>query len=177
MDQKISSLLNIRDGSNMDPKRREEVIEIIEKLLIPLSEKFNVSEELLETLYAMAHKLYELENYEKSAKIFHGLCVLDHLDHRFWKGLGASRQMGGNLSGAVEAYSVAMATGVYDADTFLHVAECLIALGRFNSARDALKWALQLIQKEPEKWESIKKRTEALSESLQRKVRKKSKQQ
>ena len=164
-------LRKISDPSSMTAQERAYVLKIFERFTTPIKKDVGVSQKLLENMYAVAHNFYRAGDYEKSAKLFHGLCVLDHLDARFWKGLGASRHMKGHLKSALEAYTMAMMLKLEDADVFLHASECLIALGFFEPARETLKRCLQVIQMYPKKFEYLQNRAESLAQALQRKMK------
>lgn len=102
-----------------------------------------LTEEQMEAIYATAFTLYNGGRYEDAEKIFHCLCIFDHLGHRYWMGLGATRQMLKKYKDAVDAYSMAAVLDVHDPQASLHAAECHLALGNVEAAKSALTCTIQ----------------------------------
>ncbi|WP_295540817.1 SycD/LcrH family type III secretion system chaperone [uncultured Thiohalocapsa sp.] len=95
-----------------------------------------------EALYGMAYNLYEAERYRDARELFCYLCSRNHLEQRFWLGLGACQQMLGLHDQATTAYAFANLLDVDDPRSALHAGECLLASGQHTEAADALNDAL-----------------------------------
>lgn len=96
----------------------------------------------LEVLYGLGYAMYNQNRFKDAEEIFGALCLNDHLSERFWKGLGASRQMLKAYEGAIAAYSMASAVGSKDPMIPVHAAECHLALSRYDEVLDGLENAL-----------------------------------
>lgn len=98
----------------------------------------NMQQEQLEAGYALAYNLYSAGNYSDAEVLFQALCLYDHNDERFWMGLAGCRQAGGNLMGAIDAYSMAGVAGALaDPAPFVHAGMCYMKLGERENAKGA----------------------------------------
>ena len=99
-----------------------------------------IPQEQLEALYALGYNLYTAGRYEDSRTVFQGLCLYDQTDSRFWSGLGASLQGGGQFEKAIDVYSMAaMTTGLADPAPIYYAAQCYLKMGRPEEAVAALE--------------------------------------
>ena len=112
-----------------------------------LSEIRGLGEKDMEAVYGLAYNFYTHARYEEAEKIFTFLCVYDHLEKRFWKGLAASRQMGGRNLEAADAYGYMAICDLDDPEPHFQAARCLIAAGEKKRADSALDAAIELAQK------------------------------
>lgn len=108
-----------------------------DKLLAP------VPQEALQGLYAYAHQFYQQGHYEQSENTFRMLTYLNALEPKYWKGLGAAKQLQKNYSGAIEAYSAArlLDTNNSDPEPSLQSANCYFALQQVKEGLRALNVA------------------------------------
>ena len=101
--------------------------------------------EHMEAVYSVAYNLYEQGKYEDAHDMFSFLGLYDHLEKKYWVGLGACRQMMKRYDGAIEAYSMASMLDVDNPEMPLHAAECHLALGNLEGAESgafaARHWA------------------------------------
>ena len=103
----------------------------------------NVTNEQIESLYALAYNLYTSGNFEDAGVVFQALCLYRHKDVRFWMGLGGCRQALGEYKGAIDAYGMAGAAGLLaDPQPFLFGAQCCLKMGDRAGAADALRGVL-----------------------------------
>src|ERR1051325_10764557 len=70
-----------------------------------VGEQRGLSAQQLEAGYAMAYNFYHQKKFADAEKAFRFLVFYNHLDRRFWKGLGASLHMQKDYGGAVQAYA------------------------------------------------------------------------
>lgn len=98
--------------------------------------------ESMEVFYMTAYNLYNGRKYEDAAKVFRLLCLLNHLEPKYWKGLAASRQNSEDHEGALEAYGYLTLLDVHDPYPPFHGAKCLLALGRTEEAESGLRAAM-----------------------------------
>lgn len=96
----------------------------------------------LEAIYSIAHTFYVQRRYKKSEQLFSYLCLYQHMDKRFWKGLAASRQMQKNYRKAAEAYAYMAIIDMDDPEPSFHAAFCFMELKETKSASKALDAAM-----------------------------------
>jgi type III secretion system low calcium response chaperone LcrH/SycD len=125
------------------------------------------SDDDLEVLYNIAYTRYQQGQYEGAEEVLGLLCIYDHRSEKFWKGLGATRQILKDFEGAALAYSMAAQTGSSDPMIPLHAAECYCALGMLEEAVAGLESALALAE-DIEESATIKFRIEAIAETLEK---------
>lgn len=105
----------------------------------------NISDEQIESLYALAYNLYTSGSFADAGTVFQALCLYRHKEVRFWMGLAGCRQATGDVKGAIDAYSMAGAAGLLaDPEPFLYAARCYIQLGDRENAVGALRGLLTL---------------------------------
>ena len=125
-----------------------------------------LSNEQMEAVYGAAYTAYNNGNYEQAQKIFQFLCQFEHLEKKYWMGLGATRQMLHQYNEAIEAYSFATLLDADDPRPPLQAADCHIALGNKEAALSGLTAAKEWAG-DSEQYEPIKLRAEALLDILQ----------
>ena len=125
-----------------------------------------LTDEQIESVYSLGYNFYRAGNYKDAAKIFHYLCLEDHLEKKYWIALGAAEQMEKNYSGAVKAYAYASMLDLKDPRPQLHAAECYIALKDKENAISALTAVLEFCPDVPEK-KSYRDRALALQALLE----------
>ena len=64
-----------------------------------------ITDEQLESLYALAYQNYAVKSYLDAKNIFRALCLYDHTQQRFYMGLAASQQGLGEYADAAQSYS------------------------------------------------------------------------
>lgn len=96
-----------------------------------------VTDQELEAVYAVGHNLFANAKYEQAEDAFRLLCFLDHLNKKFWLGLGACRKARQNYNGAIDAFGLAGILDLKDSRAALQSAECHILLGNRPAAASA----------------------------------------
>ncbi len=129
----------------LDPKVKEAVDAICDGGT--LAEIRGLSEADMEVLYGIAYNFYTHGRYDEAEKVFIFLCTYDHLEKRFWKGLAASRQMGGKSAGAADAYGCMTICDLDDPEPHFQAARCLLAIGAKKRASSALDAAIELAER------------------------------
>lgn len=125
-----------------------------------------ITSEELEAVYGLGYQIYTTGGHEQALKIFRFLCYYDHLNFKYWLGLGSCCQMLGRCEAAVEAYTLAMLLDSDDPRPPLHAAQCHIALGNREAAISGLTAALEWAGDRPEH-QSARERAEELMRQLQ----------
>lgn len=120
-----------------------------------------MTREEMEAVYNVAYNVYSGGDYEKAQKIFQFLCFFDHLEKKYWLGLGSCRQMLKRYQEAIEAYTFAMLLDSDDPHPPFYAADCHIALGDREAAISGLTAALEWSGDSAE-YQSIRERAGAL---------------
>lgn len=126
-----------------------------------LAQTMGITDEECEAMYAYGHSLYALGKYEDALKIFARLVTYDHMDSRYQMALASAMQMTGRYLEALQQYMVVAVMRVDDPVPVFHSAECLLALGRSEEARDSLELVTETLCM-PGKDDVIKSRAQAL---------------
>ena len=100
-----------------------------------LAEARGIDDTALESMYAIARELYANGQYARARQSFELLCLYDHENARYWRALGACRELSKDYLGAAAALTFA-AAHMARPDRFLQLslAECLMAAGQFDAA-------------------------------------------
>ncbi len=104
----------------------------------------------MEAVYSLAFNFYRTGRYDDAGKLFNFLALYDHLNPKYWMGVGAVRQVGHDFSGAIEAYAYASFLDLSNPKPQLHSAECFLALGDRRNAASALEALDQFCPKDTE---------------------------
>lgn len=111
---------------------------------------WGITSQEMEAVYGLGYQTYAAGGYEQALKIFRFLCYYDHLNFKYWLGLGGCCQMLGRYKAAVEAYTLAMLLDSDDPRPPLRAAQCHIALGNRDAAISGLTAALEWAGDQPE---------------------------
>ena len=104
-----------------------------------LAEARGIDDTALESMYAIARELYANGQYARARQSFELLCLYDHENERYWRALGACRELSKDYLGAAAALTFAAAhTARPDRSLQLSLAECLMAAGQFDAAEQYL---------------------------------------
>jgi type III secretion system low calcium response chaperone LcrH/SycD len=110
-----------------------------------------VTEKQVEGLYALAYQVYQAGDYARAEAVFATLCLLNHLEKRFWLGLGGSRQQLGKHAQAAQAYGMAAMQDLLDPVPPLHAGMCFIALQDKENAANAFRQTVLAAGDKPDK--------------------------
>ena len=125
---------------------------VLARLLVDnatLGELHGLEQKDMNAIYAMAYNLYNHGKYKDALEVFKFLSFYNHLEKKYFMGVGACRQMLKDFNGAVEAYGYAAMLDVEDPKVHLHAAECFLALQRFEDAGNALHSVLHVVEERP----------------------------
>lgn len=118
----------------------KEIAERIESGASTVAQMRGITPEELEAAYALAYDYYRTGRFDDAETLFRFLTVFDHLNEKYWLGLGAVFQVKKAFDQAVKAYAyVAAILNIKNADASYHAAECYLALGDRESARSAIE--------------------------------------
>lgn len=95
-----------------------------------------------EALYRLGYQLYGQAKYDDAQRLFAILLMHNHVDRRYYLAYGACAQMLKRHADALRYYTVAAQLDLTDPQPPIHMAECLLALGRRGDARKCLDHGL-----------------------------------
>lgn len=98
-----------------------------------------VSKADLEAMYIIGSRLYEMGNYKEAAITLRKLVTLEPYERRYLQALAAATQMMGKYEDAVGYYHLLLVLDAEDPMPTVHMAQCLIHLGRRADAAIALE--------------------------------------
>ena len=98
-----------------------------------------VSNEELEAVYSLAFGYYRTGKYDEAFKLFQFLVLFDHLNAKFWFGLGATQQALKDYESAVASYGYCSFLNLENPKPQFHAAECFLALGDKRNAASSLE--------------------------------------
>ena len=103
-----------------------------------IKELKGITNDEMEAVYSLAFNYYRTGRYDEAEKLFNFLALFDHLNAKFWIGVGAVRQVKKNFTGAVQAYGYASFLDLNNPRPQLHAAECFLAMGDKRNAASSL---------------------------------------
>ena len=103
-----------------------------------LGELKGISRQELEAVYSLGFTHYRTGRYEDAAKLFQFLVLFDHLEPKYWLGVGAIQQVRKDYQGAIASYGYSSFLDLSNPKPQLHAAECFLALGDKVNAASAL---------------------------------------
>lgn len=120
-----------------------------------------IDDRSMDSLYAVAHHFYSNNRYQEAEKIFKLLCLYDHLNVKYFKGLASCQQMKKEYQQAAATYSLCYLLDCDDPEVPFQAAKCHLMLNNFTAAQSgfiaACGWA-----GEHEKHQLLKKQAERL---------------
>ena len=93
----------------------------------------------MEAVYSVGFNMYRTGRYDDAEKIFRFLVLFDHLEPKYWLGVGAIQQVRKDYQGAIASYGYPSFLDLSNPKPQLHAAECFLALGdKVNAASSLL---------------------------------------
>ena len=92
----------------------------------------------MEAVYSVGFNMYRTGRYDDAEKIFRFLVLFDHLEPKYWMGVGAVQQVRKDYQGAIASYGYASFLDLSNPKPQLHAAECFLALGDKANAASSL---------------------------------------
>ena len=123
----------------IDTKKIAESVKSLIKDGSTLKQLKGVSNEELEAVYSLAFGYYRTGKYDEALKLFQFLVLFDHLNAKFWMGLGAVQQVLKDYQNAVVSYGYCSFLKLDNPKPQLHAAECFLAMGDKRNAASSLE--------------------------------------
>lgn len=125
----------------MDEKITNETIKNAAKAFLEgatIKELRGLTNDEMEAVYSLAYGFYRTGKFDDAEKLFNFLALFDHLNPKFWFGVGAVRQAKKDYPLAVQAYAYAAFLDLQDPKPQFHAAECYLAMGDKVKAASAI---------------------------------------
>ena len=112
--------------------------------LITLQELEGISDEEMETIYALGYNFFTYGKYDAAKDIFTGLTAYAPYTAHYWRALGAVNQQLKDYSEAVAAYDMAIANDEFDVVSYVYRGESqILAQNKYSGLHD-LQTVLQI---------------------------------
>ena len=92
----------------------------------------------MEAIYSMGYSFYNTGRYDDAEKVFRFLVLFDHLNPKYWTGLGAVQQVKKLYGDAITSYGYASFLDLDNPKPQFFAAECFLALGDKTNALSSL---------------------------------------
>jgi type III secretion system low calcium response chaperone LcrH/SycD len=112
--------------------------------LITLQELEGISDEEMETIYALGYNFFTYGKYDAAKDIFTGLTAYAPYTAHYWRALGAVNQQLKDYVEAIAAYDMAIANDENDVVSFVYRGESQILSGNVNAGVQDLERVLQI---------------------------------
>lgn len=122
----------------IDTKKIAEGVKTLIEKGSTLKQMKGITNDELEAVYSLAFSYYRTGKYDEAIKLFQFLVLFDHLNAKYWFGLGAVQQATKDYQNAVVSYGYCSFLKLDNPKPQLHAAECFLALGDKRSAASAL---------------------------------------
>lgn len=101
-----------------------------------------ISDDAMESIYSIAYNLYQAGKYDEAQKMFQFLCFYDHLNKKYFMGLGACQQMQEEYESAIEIFSFVSLLDSNDPRALVYLGDCYLAMNNKKSAKTAYELAI-----------------------------------
>ena len=118
--------------------------------LITLQELEGISEDEMETIYALGYNFFTYGKYDAAKDIFTGLTAYAPYTAHYWRALGAVNQQLKDYPEAIAAYDMAVANDENDVVSYVYRGESHILSGNVDSGLQDLERVVTLGANYPE---------------------------
>lgn len=132
-----------------------------------IAEMRGITHEELEAVYSTGFSFYNTGRYDDAETIFKFLVMFDHLEQKYWLGLGAVAQVKKEYSKAVVAYGYAGFLDLENPKPQYYAAECFYALGDKEKALSALASLEQYCPRDTEEGKEFRKKAAQLKAKVE----------
>lgn len=150
-----------------DDIKIDELAQALRLGTITLKDVRGLTDDEMEAAYALAHDYYSTGRYDDAEALFRFLTTFDHLNGKYWMGMGAVHQVKKRFREAVQAYAlVAAIDDAKNVNASFHAAECFLALGDRVNAASAIAHVRQFADAKTEAGRTILARANRLSKMI-----------
>ena len=153
--------MNTADIPEISNKQMDDLVERFLTQGATFKEIKGLTDDEMEAIYTVGYNLVQNGKHQEAEKIFKFLCFFDHLQHKYWLGLGACRKALKDWAGAINAYGFAGLLNVNDPRAAMQASECHTALGNTEEAESGLHAAIKFAGEQPQ-FAAIKERAQLM---------------
>jgi len=102
-----------------------------------------LTKEQVESVYRVGSTYYETGKYEEAEKVFAFLCMLDHINTKYWTAFGATRQAQRKFKEAIDCYAAGSLYNLHAPKPHFYAAQCYLALGELDFAESGCRSVLK----------------------------------
>jgi len=140
---------------------------LLEQGLTTIAESKGISDEELESVYALALDFYKTGRYKDAETLFRFLTIYSHTERKFWMGLGAVCQVQRRFDEALKIYAhITMLLDTKWVKPSYYAAECLLAKGDKEHALSAIEHVREFADKTTEEGRKYLGMAEELAKKL-----------
>jgi len=142
--------------------------DLLERGLTTIAESKGITDDELESVYAIALDFYKTGRYADAETLFRFLTVYSHTEKKFWMGLGAVYQVQRKFDEALKVYSqITMLLDTKWVKPSYYAAECLLAKGDKANAKSALAHVRKFADKTTEEGRKFLGMAEELAKRIE----------
>lgn len=112
-----------------------------------LSDALAIDKKSLEGIYSIAYTKYQNASFKEALTLFKLLCQCNHLESKYFLGLGAAQQALNQFKQAGETYSFAAMVYPNEPRFPFYAAQCHLALGNWKFAGSGYEMTVYLCEK------------------------------
>jgi type III secretion system low calcium response chaperone LcrH/SycD len=112
--------------------------------LITLQELEGISDEEMETIYALGYNFFTYGKYDAAKDIFTGLTAYAPYTAHYWRALGAVNQQLKEYGEAIASYDMAIANDERDVVSYVYRGESYILSGNIDAGLKDLDMVIQM---------------------------------
>ncbi len=116
----------------------------------------------MEAIYSLGYSFYNTGRYDDAEKVFRFLILFDHLNPKYWTGMGAVQQIKKLYTDAITSYGYASFLDLDNPKPQYFAAECFLAMGDKDNALSALAALEEFCPKESELGREYRAKAEEL---------------
>ena len=124
----------------------------------------------MEAIYSMGYSFYTTGRYDDAEKVFRFLVLFDHLNQKYWIGLGAVQQVKKLYTDAVTSYGYASFLDLDNPKPQYFAAECFLAMGDKDNALSALAALDEYCPKESQLGREFRAKAEELKAQIEKHI-------
>lgn len=120
----------------------------------------------MEAVYSLGFNFYNTGRVDDAEKVFKFLVLFDHMNPKYWIGMGAVQQVQRNFKGAVTSYAFASFLDLEDPKPQYHAAECYLAMDDKTNALSALEALRRFAPTETQRGRLYREKAEELERRI-----------
>ena len=149
------------DAAQLTPEKIEEAAKAFAEMGT-VREMKGITDAEMEAIYSMGYSFYTTGRYDDAEKVFRFLVLFDHLNAKYWIGLGAVQQVKKLYGDAIVSYGYASFLDLENPKPQYHAAECFLALGDKENALSSLAALEEFCSKDTARGREYREKAAAL---------------